>query len=64
MHASLHEFRGEAVPADSTAAVKASTYAFGLSALGKFILRLPSEVLEDELPRMRNTLTSVRVQKT
>jgi CLIP-associating protein 1/2 len=59
MHASLREFQSTPLPDESTPEVKAATYAFGLSALGKFILRLPSEVLEDELPRLRQTLTSV-----
>lgn len=38
---------------------KSASYAFGLIALGKFILRLPAEILEDELPRLKQTLTSV-----
>lgn len=61
MHASLRDFRNDPVPPESMPEVKASTLAFGLNALGKFILRLPAEVLEDELPRMRETLTSVRL---
>src|SRR4051794_35111833 len=60
MHASLRDFYGEAYPPESSPDVKASTYAFGLNALGKFILHLPPEVLEDELPRLRQTLISVR----
>ena len=58
MHASIRAFRDLSSNADLE--IKNGTYAFGLIALGKFILRLPAEVLEDELPRLRITLTSVR----
>lgn len=60
MHASLRAFRDGPVPASSNQDIKNGTYAFALIALGKFILRLPAEVLEDELPRLRDTLISVR----
>ncbi|KIP12816.1 hypothetical protein PHLGIDRAFT_97512 [Phlebiopsis gigantea 11061_1 CR5-6] len=57
LHASLRAFRQQtSSPADLE--ITNGTYAFGLIALGKFILRLPAEVLEDELPRLRITLTS------
>jgi len=59
MHASLRAFFVESPPDSCQTDVKAATYAFGLSALGKFILRLPSEILEEELPRMKTTLISV-----
>jgi CLIP-associating protein 1/2 len=59
MHANLRAFLAEPVPEWSNADVKAATYAFGLIALGKFILQLPSEILEEELPRLKGTLTSV-----
>ena len=58
MHASIRAFREQSSSADLE--ITNGTYAFGLIALGKFILRLPAEVLEDELPRLRITLTSVR----
>ncbi|KAL4081701.1 clasp N terminal-domain-containing protein [Scleroderma yunnanense] len=55
MHSSLRAFLAE--PAlDPTA--KAASHAFGLIALGKFILRLPAEVLEEELPRLKQTFIS------
>lgn len=38
---------------------RALSHAFGLLALGKFILRLPTEILEDELPRLQLTLSQV-----
>ncbi|KAK7695678.1 hypothetical protein QCA50_000314 [Cerrena zonata] len=53
MHAALRMFHGSP---SSNADLKDNTYAFGLIALGKFMLRLPAEVLEDELPRLRDTL--------
>ncbi|KAI6134906.1 clasp N terminal-domain-containing protein [Pisolithus croceorrhizus] len=52
MHSSLRSFLAE--PA-SDPLVKAGSHAFGLIALGKFILRLPVEVLEEELPRLKQT---------
>lgn len=39
--------------------LKTMSYCFGLSALGKFIRRLPGEILEEELPRLKDTLISV-----
>ncbi|KAG6335300.1 hypothetical protein ID866_3784 [Astraeus odoratus] len=55
MHSSLRTFLAEPAP-DTT--VKAGSHAFGLIALGKFILRLPAEVLEEELPRLKQTFIS------
>jgi CLIP-associating protein 1/2 len=56
LHANLRAFLAEAAPDGN---IKSATFAFGLIALGKFILRLPPEILEDELPRLKNTLISV-----
>lgn len=39
--------------------IRASTQAFGIIGLGKLIMRLPPEVLEDELPILKHSLTSV-----
>ncbi|KIJ70299.1 hypothetical protein HYDPIDRAFT_78420 [Hydnomerulius pinastri MD-312] len=55
MHSSLRAFLAE--PAVDPG-VKAGSHAFGLIALGKFILRLPAEVLEEELPRLKHTFIS------
>ncbi|KAH7887935.1 clasp N terminal-domain-containing protein [Phlebopus sp. FC_14] len=55
MHSSLRAFISE--PALDPI-VKAGSHAFGLIALGKFILRLPAEVLEEELPRLKHTFIS------
>lgn len=41
------------------AQIRASTHAFGIIGLGKLLMRLPPEILEDELPLMKKTLTSV-----
>jgi CLIP-associating protein 1/2 len=60
MHASLRSFSTESYPPTATEEVKAASYAFGLIALGKFILRLPAEIAEEELPRLKKTLISVR----
>jgi CLIP-associating protein 1/2 len=61
MHASLRAFHTEAHPTSSDDDVKSVAYAFGLIALGKFILRLPAEIAEEELPRLKGTLIWVRV---
>ncbi|RDB23289.1 Protein STU1 [Hypsizygus marmoreus] len=58
MHASLRTFYAEPYPPTSDEDIKAATYAFGLIALGKFILRLPAEIAEEELPRLKGTLIS------
>jgi CLIP-associating protein 1/2 len=60
MHASLRSFYAEPPPTESQEDIKAATYAFGLIALGKFIVRLPAEIAEEELPRLKMTLISVR----
>ena len=59
LHATLRAFRDAPLTPSATTEIRDSTYAFGLIALGKFFLRLPPEVLEEELPRLRSTLISV-----
>ena len=59
LHASLRVFLLDDAPDPSLASIKSASYAFGLVALGKFILRLPAEILEEELPRLKATLTAV-----
>ncbi|TFK43149.1 clasp N terminal-domain-containing protein, partial [Crucibulum laeve] len=56
MHANLRVFQAEAPPSPEDEDVKSATFAFGLMALGKFILRLPAEIAEEELPRLKSTL--------
>ncbi|OBZ77060.1 Protein STU1 [Grifola frondosa] len=58
LHASLRAFKDAPIPASTSMETRNGTYAFGLIALGKFFLRLPAEVLEEELPRLRTTLIS------
>ncbi|KAI0049577.1 hypothetical protein FA95DRAFT_1581638 [Auriscalpium vulgare] len=58
MHAVLLAFYAQPVPPSSPAETKSSTYAYGLIALGKFILHLPAEILEEELPRLKSTIIS------
>ncbi|KAG6886066.1 hypothetical protein C0993_004056 [Termitomyces sp. T159_Od127] len=58
MHASLRAFFAEPRPTTSDDDVKSASYAFGLIALGRFILRLPAEIAEEELPRLKGTLIS------
>jgi CLIP-associating protein 1/2 len=62
-HASLRSFHSAPLPDNATAEMKATSYAFGIGALGKFILRLPDEILEEELPRMKNTLIPVSLYR-
>jgi len=64
MHASLRAFYAEAPAADHEETIKAISYAFGLIALGKFILRLPAEIAEEELPRLRQTLITALNDRT
>ncbi len=60
LHASLRAFMAADVWQDTTMATKSASYAFGIIGLGKFILRLPAEILEEELPRLKLTLITVR----
>ncbi|KAF8640074.1 hypothetical protein AX17_001315 [Amanita inopinata Kibby_2008] len=64
MHASLRAFYSEAPATDNGETMKTTSYAFGLIALGKFILRLPAEIAEEELPRLRQTLIMALNDKT
>ncbi|KAG6855051.1 hypothetical protein C0991_005980 [Blastosporella zonata] len=64
MHASLRAFHTEPKHESSEDDVKSAAYAFGLIALGKFILRLPAEIAEEELPRLRATMISALNDKS
>ncbi|KAJ7276185.1 clasp N terminal-domain-containing protein [Mycena haematopus] len=64
MHASLRSFSAEAYPPTASEEAKAASHAFGLIALGKFILRLPAEIAEEELPRLKKTLISALNDKS
>ncbi|KAF9534422.1 clasp N terminal-domain-containing protein [Crepidotus variabilis] len=64
LHGTLKMFYAEATPSPDDEEIKASTYSFGLMALGKFILRLPAEIAEEELPRLRSTLITALNDKS
>jgi hypothetical protein len=64
MHATLRSFKTEPKPVFADPETKLNTYAFGLMIIGKFIMRLPYEVLEEELPRLKATLTGVSTVST
>jgi len=64
LHAALVSFRASLVPPSCSEDTKASSYAFGLIALAKFALRLPAEVLEEELPRLKHSLVSALTDTT
>lgn len=64
IHGSLRAFLSEPIPASADSEVRETTLAFGLMALGKFILRLPAEIVEDELPRLKETIINVRSHTT
>lgn len=64
LHASLVSFRASPILPSCSEETKSSSYAFGLIALAKFALRLPAEVLEEELPRLKHTLVSALTDTT
>ncbi|KIY49594.1 hypothetical protein FISHEDRAFT_72906 [Fistulina hepatica ATCC 64428] len=64
LHAALRLFCDEPYPEWSTEEAKSTTYAFGLIALGKFILRLPAEIAEEEIPRLRAAFISALNDKS
>jgi CLIP-associating protein 1/2 len=57
---SLKRFLTQPVPSGGSPEARSLAYAFGLLAIGKFLLRLPADILEEELPRMKSTLTEAR----
>lgn len=61
MTTSLKRFLIEPISPQGSPEARSFAYAFGLLAIGKFLLRLPADILEEELPRMRTTLTEARL---
>jgi CLIP-associating protein 1/2 len=59
LHGCLKAFQIVEPPANANTDTKSASVAFGLMALGKFILRLPAEIAEEELPRLKTTLVTV-----
>lgn len=64
MHAALRAFQAEAFSVNQDETIKNTSYAFGLITLGKFILRSPAEIAEEELPRLRPTLITALNDRT
>ena len=60
MNASVRAFLAMPLEDPTLLDARSASHAFGLLALGKIALRLPAEVLEEELPRLKGTLTAVR----
>ncbi|KAG8929562.1 suppressor of tub2 mutation [Tulasnella sp. 418] len=56
IHRNLEDFLKKPPPDSSLVDAKTSSYCFGLVAIAKFILMLPPEVLEDQLPRIKGLL--------
>jgi len=49
----LHACLNESLKRTPTPSAVVGTYVFGLNGINKFVLRLPAQVLEEELPRIR-----------
>ncbi|KAG8992281.1 suppressor of tub2 mutation, partial [Tulasnella sp. 427] len=56
VHRGLEDFLKRSVVDETLVDARTSSYCFALVALAKLMLLLPPEVLEDELPRLKNTL--------
>ncbi|EJD53867.1 hypothetical protein AURDEDRAFT_133525 [Auricularia subglabra TFB-10046 SS5] len=56
VNAALKAFLAEPLPTDTAEEARPASLAFGLIALAKFIVKLPSEVIEEELPRLKSIL--------
>ena len=55
----LHACLNEALKKFKKPSEAISTYVFGLNGINKFVLRLPAQVLEEELPRIRPLILKV-----
>lgn len=62
VNATLKAFLAQPLPDGVPADMRTSSLSFGLIAFAKFIVRLPSEVIEEELPRLKSILITVRAQ--
>jgi hypothetical protein len=60
MHRCLDNFLRKP-PQGSPEAARPVAYCFGLVAIAKYILMLPAEVLEEELPRIKPTILKVNL---
>ena len=59
MNACLKTFLSQPVPLHASQDTKTRIYAFGLITMAKFIIKLPADILEEELPKMKQTLVEV-----
>jgi CLIP-associating protein 1/2 len=55
----LKAFLAQPMPSQASHDAKLRAHAFGLVTLAKFIIRLPADILEEELPKIKLTLTDV-----
>ena len=56
----LKSFLAQPTPSYASHDAKLRTHAFGVITMAKFIIRLPADILEEELPKIKLTLTDVR----
>ena len=61
VHGCLKQFLTQPVLSTSLRELKTGSHVFGLIAMAKFILRLPAEVLDEELPNIKDTIVQVCV---
>ncbi|CAE7123154.1 unnamed protein product [Rhizoctonia solani] len=54
----LHSFLEEDPPSAELEPVRANSWAYGLVGMAKIMMRLPADILEEEIPRVRGTLTT------
>jgi len=59
MNACLKAFLSQPVPLHPSQDTKTRTYTFGLITMAKFIIKLPADIVEEELPKMKQTLVEV-----
>ena len=55
----LKAFLAQPVPSYTSQDARLRAHAFGLITMAKFIVRLPADILEEELPKIKLTLTDV-----
>ncbi|KIJ56519.1 hypothetical protein M422DRAFT_217939 [Sphaerobolus stellatus SS14] len=56
MNGCLKEFLSQPIPPHASQDAKIRAYAFGLITMAKFIIKLPPDILEEELPKIKQTL--------
>jgi CLIP-associating protein 1/2 len=56
----LKSFLAQPISSQASHDAKLRAHAFGLVTMAKFIIRLPADILEEELPKIKLTLTDVQ----